>query len=554
MRAFRLLTLAALLAAPASSAAAERPITGKLAKNGFTVIALGYDGATSSARVGGGRFSIGPRAAVVTLHLRDAAGEYVGPVVVGRKGKRAVVGIRAGARLGKLRLAKGYAKPVSAVRRALVDRGRTAVTKKGRPIGAGRFGLVRARAVGAGGPGGDLDLDGVASAFDIDDDGDLVLDNNDRDVAAGVRQEPPPPPPPGDQPPPGGQPPGADDTGLRLFSNFHFDVDETLNANAGGVTRQQIDDAMTAADSFVGLVFFLPQGHESAELDCGGLTYCTAGGTGRSTEPYPDGRKFPEELDDDGDGLGTITAGGSTGDFQLRTFAPSSAIGSGDTFVEILSDGTQISGSLNYMFNTTPAVRSYVDGSGAGATVSYPAGAQEPGTATNPLPLRPDAAGDYTLELTLWRPQRMGIPEAGEPDGFMDIGGLKWQLTIPNAPQSLDPAVPGTPNERGVSFCNTDTGWTSTDPNFERSTQNGFLIDTTADAPADPTRTLTAKANLSKCLAQAGQKLQPGYRLTWEVQANSTAGDVSAQGWWVCVPSPGRQDCRQQQPGPPPQP
>ena len=49
------------------------------------------------------------------------------------------------------------------------------------PTGAGKLGRVgTAKPMGLKGPGADLDLDGVVSAFDIDDNGNLVLDNVDR--------------------------------------------------------------------------------------------------------------------------------------------------------------------------------------------------------------------------------------------------------------------------------------------------------------------------------------------------------------------------------------
>ena len=67
-----------------------------------------------------------------------------------------------------------------------------------------------------------------------------------------------------------------------------------------------------------------------SRLDCGGLSYCSAGGSGYSAEPFPNGLPFPGSFDQDGDGFGTITAG-PTGDFQLHTRAPSDKIGSGDT-------------------------------------------------------------------------------------------------------------------------------------------------------------------------------------------------------------------------------
>ena len=68
----------------------------------------------------------------------------------------------------------------------------------GAPPGAGRFGLVRAAAVGAAGPGRDQDLDGIPGAFDVDDNGNLVLDNVDR--TARTRQAPQPKPQPQPQP------------------------------------------------------------------------------------------------------------------------------------------------------------------------------------------------------------------------------------------------------------------------------------------------------------------------------------------------------------------
>lgn len=542
MRLSRLLpaaVLAVLLASPAD--AAQRPITGSLAKNGYTVIALGYDGQASSAVVKRGRFRVVPPAGKVTLNLRNAKGVYAGPVAVGKRGKRLVVGVRAGAALGKLKLAKGFAQPRRKLRAKFAEPSRTAVTRKGAPAGAGRFGLVRGRAVGASGSGRDADFDGVPGAFDIDDDGDLVLDNNDRSGGARIAQVPPGPM---------GEPAGS--PSMRLFSNFHFNVSETLNANAGGVTREQIDAAMTKAKSFVGLVFFLPTGVDSAELDCGGLSYCSSGGTGhtQSLDPFADGPAFPACCDEDGDGWGTITRG-PTGDFQLVTLAPSNLIGSGDTFVEhfTAADGSdqQLTGSLNYMFNTTPAVKAYVDGSGAGATVAYPAPPNAPGTTANPLALQPDANGEYRLSLELWRPQRDAISEAGEPAGFVDIGGLSYTVSIPNAPS--DPSSTGGP-QRGPGNCNLEN-FTSSHPDLQQTESPYERIDAAADTPSDPANTLIVEVNFTKCAAQAGQTLSPGSRFNWSLGALSSANDVAAQEWVSCVPATGQSTCPAMPLGPP---
>src|SRR5215213_4657836 len=93
---------------PATSAAAPRAIAGKLSKKGYTVIALAADGRARSvvARPG---FKVRPPASRITLHLRDAKGRYAGPVVVGRAGKQVVVGVKAGAKLGRVRVRNGYA-------------------------------------------------------------------------------------------------------------------------------------------------------------------------------------------------------------------------------------------------------------------------------------------------------------------------------------------------------------------------------------------------------------------------------------------------------------
>ena len=55
----------------------------------------------------------------------------------------------------------------------------------------------------------------------------------------------------------------------------------------------------------------VPDG-DAVELDCLGLSYCSAGGTGRALE----GGAFPGDYDVDADGFGAIFRG-TTGDFQL---------------------------------------------------------------------------------------------------------------------------------------------------------------------------------------------------------------------------------------------
>ncbi len=232
-------------ASGAVGSARNQPITGKLSKRGYTVIALAKSGEAKTDEAPNGKFRLRPPAKKVTLHLRASDGTYAGPIVVagtwnlvkvakkklrraerklrrakaladkasGKKavrkakrkvraarkrvkqarrelktarrrasGKEAVLGVTHGAALGAVSVkgSAGYAKAKLKLRqwkRWVVEENR-ARAKKGAPIGAGNFGRVRSKNTRGGAPG-DLDLDGVANPLDIDDDGDLVLDNID---------------------------------------------------------------------------------------------------------------------------------------------------------------------------------------------------------------------------------------------------------------------------------------------------------------------------------------------------------------------------------------
>jgi hypothetical protein len=150
------------------------------------VVALAYDGRARSAQTarrargaGGGRFAVVPPAKTVTLQIRDRRGIYVGPFVAAGKGTRVILGVRAGAKLGRIHVRGGYARPARKPARKWLDPRRTARARSGAPIGVGLRGLVRSRASGPTGAGRDQDRDGIPGAFDIDDDGDLVLDVKD---------------------------------------------------------------------------------------------------------------------------------------------------------------------------------------------------------------------------------------------------------------------------------------------------------------------------------------------------------------------------------------
>jgi hypothetical protein len=170
---------------PASSPGAPlQPISGKLDRRGIVVVALAPHGRVVTARARPG-FRLVPPAPVVTLQLRGRRGAYLGPVVVGGSRGRVTLGVRAGAKIGRIAVHDAYARAARKLPRRAVDARVTARARRGIPLGAGALGWVRGRAHGPRGPGHDSDRDGIPNKFDVDDDGDLVLDFREHRAAPG---------------------------------------------------------------------------------------------------------------------------------------------------------------------------------------------------------------------------------------------------------------------------------------------------------------------------------------------------------------------------------
>lgn len=520
----RMSPLVAALAclAVAAPATAAPTITGKLNKRGYTVVALARDGRAVSVSAKNGSFSLLAPSGTVTVQLRAPNGRYAGPIVVGTKKGKVVLGIRRGARLGKVLVKGGYAVPAKKLAGRFVNAHIVAIAKRGAPIGSKTFGYIRRRAriaqtpppgtPPAQGPapqapaaptngGADTDADGVPNALDVDANGNGVLDSVDPQAPA--------------------------TPGFGVFSQLFLTIDQTVNDDAAAITSDQIDAAMKA---HLQLVFTSVP--DNTELDCGGLSYCSAGGTGQmQTGPVEVGgtqSPFPSCCDPDGNGFGTIseaTTGPTGSEFRLIPNATSSQIGTGDTMIErVTANGVtqEIPGTLNFVFNTIPALQSWSSGTGAPTTVSYPVAANGPGTQSDPLAITRDAAGDYTMTMTFWRPQRRAIPGAGEGSGTVDIGGLEYDINIPNA------AGPGTPTPgSAASSPNCYAGSISTsDPNLtitngDQSGNIGRLVDKSADAPSSAANTLTFTVDLTKCVTQKGGTLDAGRTLNMDVGAVS---------------------------------
>jgi hypothetical protein len=449
----------AMLLAPAALAArSHAPISGR-APAGYTVIALALDGRAAAAEVPrSGRFRVVPTAARVTLQLRAPDGTYAGPVVFASHGPhQVVVGVRAGARLGTIRVARGFGEVVHVARSAL-DMTRLAYAKRRRPRGAGRLGHVRrwpslGRSGGTGPSartlakhrGGDLDQDGIPDAIDVDDDGDLRLDNVDNrtrlggSIASAQNADP-------------YQPTSLLNVGLEesylaeRFGYAHGVAGYPLNDDVPRPTspedRAKLRDLAISQRSLV--LFPLPGGN--AELDCGGLIYCRAGGSGRDITRT---HAFPDEFDADGDGFGLMTdsrplnpARDGFGTAQqidrpifalapgtgLRTAPGLNGIGSGDQYLERFPDGLVQPTTLGYVFDSVPAIKSYGQ-EGATTEIAYPVPETGPGTERDPFPI----TVSRPLTLEVWRPQRRALPgEAGCSANAqtcsegVDIGGLTY--------------------------------------------------------------------------------------------------------------------------------
>lgn len=513
--------LALALTAPAAQAAtptakkAKRyaPVTATIPR-GYRMAAVCPNGKVAVA--GGRRVRLRPTCTTMTLHLITTKGVYRAPVVVGTQsgGRWAVTGVRAGTSLGTLRVRSGVAKPTRALSTSRTVAAFKARARKGNPIGARKLGLVRSRPSGRNTPGTDYDKDGLPGVFDVDDNGNMILDNFDQAGAAPRRSnQVTPPAAPGTPAAPGspvgpgaptgptapGTPsatPGAS-TQIRLFSNYKLDMGQSLNFNQGGLTQALIDSTMQQHQGLA-----IPVAGSGARLDCTGLTYCSYGGTGSVA-----GAPWPASP-----GYGLLTVG-PTGDFQLQTGATSSQIRSGDVLTEVMPDGTRIGGMLNFVFGTTPALQAYSVNGGPAAAVAYPATV---GTMANPIPV--PAAGPVSVTMTYWRPQRAGIPATGEA-AWMDIGRLNYSADVPNGPS----ASPGAPTP-GPGRC-AMSAYSTSDPDL--SAVGDGLQDAQGDRAANPANTLTFTIDLTACLGAtawaSGQSLQV------DIQARSQYGDNAAQ-------------------------
>ena len=493
--------LMALNVSPSAQAAKPKPITGTLSKRGYTVIALAANGRATAVKARPA-FRLVPPARSVTLHLRGPKGRYAGPLVLGGTRTRAIVGVRHGTALGSIAIRSGYARPRRAPRARRLVTTRTARARRGVPIGAGKLGLVATRASGRAGVGRDQDLDGLPGAFDVDDDGDRILDNVDRPGARASLHDP---------------------AGNRLhpFWVINAGLEVSYIADDRGATQGAAGYALnrSAAGPFAADADFLklrdlmmkergallfPLPGAAAQLNCGdrttGLPYCRPTGTGAFLTRN---RKFPEQFDSDNngfgslepvpafaegqDGLGTLQSVSPSSVFGLAPMAGGDAIGSGDTFVELITGQLPLTVTLNTVFETVPALAAWSDG-GALQPIAYPVPRGGAGSESNGFELNPSAGGDYVLGLSMFRPQRRAIGPEGT--GWIDVGGLRYTVVGKTVEQN-----------RRVWRC-PDSAYSAAGGAV--TVGAGGVFDNGASKPTSPANTFAFAVNISACLRASG--------------------------------------------------
>ncbi|MDP4013729.1 MAG: hypothetical protein U0990_10850 [Candidatus Nanopelagicales bacterium] len=387
-----------------------------------------------------------------SLHLITRDGVYAGPLVLAKskKGKRAHIYLKSvgsGVNIGKVKVLNGYAKVKSSkklrkklARKANFAVGASALAKKGRPKGARHQGVVSVKKKmmlqksAASKRAADLDRDGYVNVFDLDANGNRVLNNVDKTNRHGKVRVPATlksadafttlaePPPPG-----GG--------GLMLFSNYKAtspNLSDVINANlfAPGTSVAVI---LTAIDASLAAKTTLAiQSIPGGDYEC--------------TMPYCPKGSWSAPAGGTGDFQWNIGAGSVPGGIPAYPGLKHTEIGGGDTIIAEDNNGTKIPGVLNFAFVTTPALQSYTTYDAAGTAVEsgvidYDAGVIKGSTGD---PIHVPAGG--TVRLVWYVPQRMSMSgESGfGPNGiFVNQGLLNYYADLPNRPAGVAGSAKG---------------------------------------------------------------------------------------------------------------
>jgi hypothetical protein len=516
-------------------------LSGKITgASGYRVMLVRKNGVTKEVTLGSsGAFSFKKLSASelrgASLQLVDGDGRYAGPVVLARKGSKVSttfsgkVANTSALTLGKVTLKEGYATLRKAPLASVYNRPNI-FAEAGKPVGAGEMGLadtasissVQIRAEGDQNPGADGDRDGIPSAFDADDDGDLVLDGSDPDAE-----------------------------GLDIpYTSLFFDFRRTLNAHVrDGLTAERVNNVVGGENSFALTFFFsLPEGSsiDGGHVICDdALTYCRKdsplayyGGVSESTEEFRD-KPWSELLTSAGyprmEKI-TLNGGGNAMVASIQPRVDATVFRPGDVYRVVLTDGSRTvstkSLALTPYFVSIPALKEYNAGSGTVA-VDYssvtPDSGAIPGVSSGaPIVL----SSEGILTATFWRPQRAAL--RSDESGFYDWGNLHYGIIVDEAQATCAGYYTSVSSELSVDSTplgNGDSPLASQGANLTPYT------DSIGDRAADAANTLTFAVNLKECLARAGRSAGI-YSVTLQARGESFTGgsNAAAQTMYVQIP------------------
>jgi hypothetical protein len=468
-----------------------------------------------------------------------SSGEYFGPVVLNWKGTSAKKAKRVYTRmkttkskkisLGTITVTKvgkakkqGYATASKKVKLANTSTAVAVIASKGRPSGVGTYGKkakIGAQSVtgssvsvsaanlpavinppppnqqpGEGAVaadeetlGGDKDKDGIPNAFDVDDDGDAIVDAADSNSPT---------------------PKVSADDGLKdcgsiewnIFTNFKATGENfvgTLNAYGTGNFQSTGASTSTAVENTMTMVFApITQVCGSAvtktEIKGNGVSYAPA-----TYQPVTRtcGSGDYQWLIGKGRMCGTDSQGY---DFHTANkFTPATLPSGQDTFSMRVTTANGVyvfTSSPGFVFVSHPMLASYSIDGGAEQTIAY--GSSIP---------RIGITNTSKLTLKLYRPQRFAID--GEGGQVYDLGGFRYSADIPNG------TVQGSP---GPGKCDVST-----------VPDTAMASDTAINAASKPTITLTW--DIGECFSSKSTPWQTG-NLTVDIQVEPAGrGGNSAQ-------------------------
>ncbi len=522
--------------ASATAATVSGTLTGGRGLHVIVVQSNGTSKKTTITNTKGTFKVVGATLAGASIQLVSKNGTYFGPVLLGGSGTKVYATIKGSGNLvlGTFKRKSGYAAALAPAGRYFTTAAYTVAAKSGKPVGAGKLGLVKvgngkSTLKGYNGQGRDADLDGIPGAFDIDDNGNLIIDNVDRTTRSGrsLRQFSPAlrvsdicPTPDQPQPagciPPSGAPSGgttatAAATEFKLFSNFKLTDATSINVNIPGITG--IDALIDAAVPTTVTLATQVMGATSSTLDCLGNTYCAPHGA------YP----LVNSVAATYTGAFLNLVKGTTGDAQILPGAARTDIGSGNAFLQI--DGTtSYPGVLNFVFNTAPALKSFNAGWVFDQFMTYDAsGVSTHGgvTASGMTPSTPITTGSYggtSIMVTFWRPQRAALPSEawfGSANPWTDIGGLSYRADTPNAPT-------------GSTKRSCAGGYSAGSANGVAVTAGtDGIVDPALDAEASTANTISWTIDLATCFDWS--LMASGTTFDLDIQAFSMYGDNAAR-------------------------